>query len=372
MGRGSYFGDWVPYVSVAQRRLQAERKAAALRKKGQICRPVAIEGRTIARSVWGKAWCDNLEAYSDYANRLPRGRTYVRNGSVIDLRIDAGKVKALVSGSEVYRVEIDVHPLEAALWKAIVEESTGKVDSLIEVLQGRLSKAVMEVVTRRGTGLFPLPRQLGFRCSCPDAASMCKHVAATLYGVGARLDAEPELLFRLRHVEPHDLIRQIGDLAAPALPAAQGQLEGADLSALFRIDLDDAPAGTAAMPPGPAAPGVPAAQSPPADSSSAGGRPRKKLKAAGPAIPAISAIPAPSAAPAVPKVIKTAGAEKKRAKTVTAGELIARGVPRHMIHAWLVSGVLLATAQRGTYRTTQQTETKIKGYVARGGHLPVL
>jgi uncharacterized Zn finger protein len=358
MARESYFGDWAPYVPVAQRRLQAERKAAALKKKGQICKPVAIEGRTIARSVWGKAWCDNLEAYSDYANRLPRGRTYVRNGSVIDLRIDAGKIKALVSGSEVYRVEIDVHPLEAALWKAIVEESTGKVDSLIELLQGRLSKAVMEVVTRRGTGLFPLPRQLGFRCSCPDAASMCKHVAATLYGVGARLDAEPELLFRLRHVEPNDLIRQIGDLAAPALPtAAQGQLERADLSALFGIDLDDAPAGTAATPPRPVVvPDMPAAQSPPSDSSPTGRRPGKKPKAA------IPVILAPSSTPAVPKAAKAAVAEKKRAKTVTAGELIARGIPRHMIQAWLGSGVLLATAQRGEYRTTQQTEAKIKDY----------
>src|SRR5450755_2487615 len=157
MGRG-YFGDWAPYVSVAQRRRQAERKAAALVKMGQICQPVAIEGRTIARSFWGKAWCDNLEAYSDFANRLPRGRTYVRNGSVIDLRIDTGKVNALVSGSEVYRVELSVHRLEATMWNAIVKECTGKVASLIEVLQGRLSNAVMEVVTRQGKGLFPLPR----------------------------------------------------------------------------------------------------------------------------------------------------------------------------------------------------------------------
>src|SRR5690349_14360754 len=114
MGRGD-FGGWAPYVPVAKRRLQAERKVAALRKKGQVCNPVTLEGRMIARSFWGKSWCDNLEAYSDFANRLPRGRTYVRNGSVIDLRIDAGKVSALVSGSEVYRVEISVHPLEARL-----------------------------------------------------------------------------------------------------------------------------------------------------------------------------------------------------------------------------------------------------------------
>ena len=353
MGRGD-FGDWAPYVPVAQRRLQAERKAAALKKKGRICKPVVIEGRTIARSFWGRAWCDNLEAYSDFANRLPRGRTYVRNGSVIDLCIEAGKVSALVSGSEVYRVEIGVQPLEAATWQAIVRESTGQVASLIELLQGRLSKAVMEIVTRRGTGLFPLPRQLGFRCSCPDAASMCKHVAATLYGVGARLDDEPELLFRLRHVEPQDLIRQIGDLPALASPAAQGRLERTDLSALFGIDLGDAPAAMAEPPPRAVAPGVAAQRSPPMELPA--GKRSGKRDTAGPVQPA---------APAVPAAAGTTRGQKNLGKTIKAGELIALGIPRHMIQAWLGSGVLLGTALRGVYRTTQQTEARIGAYVAR-------
>ena len=356
MGRSDY-GGWAPYVPVAQRRRQAERKAAALMKKGQVCRPVHIEGRAIARSFWGKAWCDNLEAYSDYANRLPRGRTYVRNGSVIDLRIDHGKVSALVSGSEVYRVEIGVQALEAAMWKAIVKESTGKVASLIEVLQGRLSKAVMEVVTRQGTGLFPLPRQLGFRCSCPDAASMCKHVAAVLYGVGARLDAEPELLFRLRQVEPHDLIRQVGDLPAMAAPA-EGRLERTDLSALFGIDLDEVPA-------------VPAAPAEPPPRAMAAGKAVKPSPSGEPpadrrpgARKAAGAVP--SSSPAVTAAAKKKpGARKEGGRTLKAAELIARGIPRHMIQAWLNSGVLLATTLRGAYRTTPQTEARIEAYLAR-------
>ncbi len=318
MGRGFYDG-WAPYVPVAERRRQAERKAAELKKKGQACQPVVIAGRTIARSFWGRSWCDNLEAYSDFANRLPRGRTYVRNGSVIDLRIDTGQVNALVSGSEVYQVEISVRPLEAAEWSVIVKECTGKVASLIEVLQGRLSNAVMEVVTRQGKGLFPRPRQLGFSCSCPDGASMCKHVAATLYGVGARLDNEPELLFRLRHVEPQDLIQQAGNLPAMGAPDAQGVLEGSDLSALFGIDLGG-------VPPEPAKPSLRAA--------------------------------APGAA-------KPKRAAMKAGKTFTASELIARGVPRHMIQAWLASGVLLRTPQRGAYQATPQTEARIRDYVAR-------
>jgi hypothetical protein len=233
-------GGWVPYVPVAERRRQAERMLASLKKKGRICQPVVIDGRAIARTFWGKNWCEHLESYSDYASRLPRGRTYARNGSVIDLQIAAGKISALVAGSDIYKVDISVQPIEQGLWQAILDECAGKVASLVELLQGRLSSAVMEVVARPGTGLFPVPQQIRFHCSCPDAASMCKHVAASLYGVGARFDSEPELLFRLRGVDPEQLIWQAGNLPA-ALPIAGAGLGDVDLSALFGIDLGEAP-----------------------------------------------------------------------------------------------------------------------------------
>jgi uncharacterized Zn finger protein len=244
MAYGNFYGGWAPYVSVAQKRRNAAREVAALKKRGKVCQGVTIEGRKIAGTFWGKAWCDNLEAYSDYENRLPRGRSYVRNGSVIDLAIEKGKVSALVSGSDLYRIEIGVQPLKAAQWKNVVRECGGKIDSLIELLQGRLSQAVMQVVTRKD-GLFPTPREITFRCSCPDSASMCKHIAATLYGIGARLDHQPELLFQLRHVDPQDLIQH-----APSFPAATGpadsgrQLADSDLSKLFGIEIDDTPAAT--------------------------------------------------------------------------------------------------------------------------------
>ncbi len=325
------FGDWAPYVPVAQRKRQALQKMAALNKKGHSCQPVTIEGRTIASSFWGKAWCDNLESYSDYASRLPRGRTYLRNGSVIDLRIEPGKVQALVSGSEIYRVEIAVQPLEVTRWQAIVRECSGKVASVVELLQGRLSKAVMETVTRPGQGLFPQPRQISLRCSCPDAAVMCKHVAATLYGVGTRLDSGPELLFRLRHADPLELIRQAGQVPALASASLPGALEGADLSALFGIDLGDA----AAAP----APNVNSRQH----------------EAAAP----LSTVPTQGAASAAP-------GRRSHGKTVTASELLARGVARHMIHYWIARGVLLRTDERGVYRTTAETESRIAAYTARG------
>ena len=184
------FYGFRPYVPVAQRRWQAQKETAKLTKSGRVVSPIVIEGRKIAQNFWGKAWCDNLERYSDFESRLPRGRTYVRNGSVVDLQIERGKVEALVSGSEIYKVKVDVDVAAPARWKAICRDCAGSIGSLIELLQGKLSKNVMERVCREADGLFPAPPEIKMSCSCPDWADMCKHVAATLYGVGARLELQ--------------------------------------------------------------------------------------------------------------------------------------------------------------------------------------
>lgn len=232
------YGGWAPYVSVAERRLLAEREIAKLRKKGRQLEPVMIEGRAIARTFWGKAWCDNLESYRDFAYRLDRGRSYVRNGLVIDLRIAEREVSAMVSGSEVYQIAIGIDSVTKPQWKSICKDCAGGIDSLVELLQGRLSQPVMERMCRQGVGLFPKPREIHFKCSCPDYASMCKHVAAVLYGVGARLDREPGLLFRLRAVDEKDLVSGL-DQALPAKKAPVGGkvLEADDLSAMFGLDM---------------------------------------------------------------------------------------------------------------------------------------
>ncbi|MBK8870787.1 MAG: SWIM zinc finger family protein [Elusimicrobia bacterium] len=235
----SWYGGWRPYVSVAERRRKAVQTAERLGKKGQALAPVQIRGRGIADTFWGQAWCRNLESYSDYSNRLPRGRTYVRNGSVIDLTVDPGSVKALVMGSELYRITVTIAPLNKSLWEKIRRECGGKIASLLELLQGRLSQSVMETVSRKGEGLFPSPKEIKLSCSCPDWADMCKHVAATLYGVGARLDHKPELLFQLRKVDHQELIMDAGS----ATTLTQGQtsdssLATADLTTVFGIDID--------------------------------------------------------------------------------------------------------------------------------------
>ncbi len=245
MGYG--YGGWAPYVPVAERRRRAEREMAKLRKKGHPVSPVRIEGRTIARTFWGKAWCDNLESYRDYENRLLRGRTYVRNGSVVDLQIAPRQVKAMVSGSAIYTVTISITTLPEARWLSLCQGCAGGVDTLVELLQGRFSKAVMERLCRQETGLFPTPSEIRFSCTCPDAAWMCKHVAAALYGVGARLDETPELLFRLRDVDEKDLLASV-DPAVPLTsiePAAANILADEDLSVLFGLDM----AGGESLPP---------------------------------------------------------------------------------------------------------------------------
>jgi len=240
---------WRPYVSVAERRAQARRKMEKLRKKGQTVSPVTIAGRTIVTTFWGKAWCDNLERYSDYENRLPRGRTYVRNGSVIDLQIAPGKVKAMVSGSDIYNVAVTVTPVSKARWKSICRDCSGAIDSVVELLQGRLSKGVMERICRQTHGLFPSPNEIKLSCSCPDWAEMCKHVAAVLYGIGARLDQQPELLFRLHDVDEKELIANAGRaLPMPGKAPAGSKALSADedLAELFGLEIakttEDGPA----------------------------------------------------------------------------------------------------------------------------------
>lgn len=230
---------WKPYVSAPERRRKAERGVQKLSKKGHPVSPVVVAGRTITRTFWGKSWCDNLEGYSDYANRLPRGRTYVRNGSVLDLQIAPGEVQALVSGSEIYRVAVKVSVVPKARWTSICTDCAGGIDSLVELLQGRFSKGVMERICRQKTGLFPAPAEIQFSCSCPDWASMCKHVAAVLYGIGARLDDRPELLFHLRRVDEKDLIATAGSglPVSKTAPAADRVLAADGLSELFGLEM---------------------------------------------------------------------------------------------------------------------------------------
>lgn len=247
-----------PFVSASERREKARYQAARLTKAGHRLNPVQLEGRTIAHTFWGKAWCQNLESYSDYQNRLPRGRSYLRNGSVLDLQIQRGKILATVQGSSLYQQTISIKPLKPAIWKRIKSECAGKIDSLIELLKGRLSDAVMRVITRPGDGLFPQPSEIKLHCDCPDWAGMCKHVAAALYGVGARLDQNPDLLFTLRGVDHLELVGQAGcgDTLVPSTGTGAKTIKAEDLGAIFGIEIAE----VAPLPAAASSPKVPASR----------------------------------------------------------------------------------------------------------------
>ena len=238
----SYYYGWKPYVPVAEQRKKAAREMAKLRKSGGAPTPVTLPGRKIATTFWGEAWCNNLESYSDFSNRLPRGKSYLRNGRLLDLQVNGGDVSAMVSGSRPrpYKVTVTVAPIPKARWNAIRNDCAGSIDSLVELLQGRLSAAVMERVCRQKTGLFPAPGEIKLACSCPDWASMCKHVAAVLYGIGARLDERPELMFKLRAVDERQLIAAAaqGRTLGKTMPPNAKVLDGDDLTALFGLEME--------------------------------------------------------------------------------------------------------------------------------------
>jgi uncharacterized Zn finger protein len=333
--RGGYgdYGGFAPYVPVAARRAEAQRHAQAQKKEGIALSPVELLGNKIASSFWGKSWCQNLEAYSDYANRLPRGRTYVRNGSVIDLQVHKGEVRAKVSGSSIYTTTIRVKPIADTAWKALVTRHASGVSSVVDLLQGRLPKSLLEALADRASGLFPSPREIDLACSCPDWASMCKHVAAALYGVGARLDTSPELFFVLRGVEVTDLAARGArvDFAV----ATEGDLAGADLGALFGIELDGAAEA-------PATKGAAATRKPKRTSTTAGSRVSKPLAAPPPAL-----LPAP----AKPRTRTARAAQPSAAaETVTRASLLASGMTARAIAAWVRSGALEPIGDAATYR----------------------
>jgi len=243
----NYYDDDYRKPTVAELRAQAEKKIRTLKVSGLKPEPVPAGSRNgaIAKSFWGKAWCKNLEAYSDYEYRLPRGRSYVRNGAVVDLKIEAKTVTAMVNGSELYELTVNIDPLSPEKWAALKAKCQGKIGSLIELLQGKLSNEIMSLVADKEAGLFPQPNEIHFDCNCPDWADMCKHVAAALYGVGVRLDTAPELLFKLRGVDQSELIA-LDDAASEITTSKSSRrrrtLDTDAVSDVFGIELDEVPA----------------------------------------------------------------------------------------------------------------------------------
>jgi len=225
------YGGWgfsPRYVSVGERKRKAEKHLATLRKKGVVLDPVTLEGRALARSWWGTHWNKNLERYADYSNRLSRGRSYVRSGAVLDLKIREGLIQAMVAGSErkPYDVKITIERLDPGKWKTLVEKASGRIETVSGLLEGVFPHELADLFFEKSEGLFPNPKEIHFACSCPDYASLCKHVAAALYGTGARLDKQPALFFALRNVDMSELVGKAAAHAAERLLSKAGTASG--------------------------------------------------------------------------------------------------------------------------------------------------
>lgn len=219
---------------------RVQREIAKRRARGEALQPLEApqKSRHLCQSFWGQAWCRHLANYQHYEARLPAGRSYLRQGKVLDLTVEPGTLSAVVAGTELYDTLIHIRPLAADRWQEIVQASQGQVNSLLDLLTGKLGDGLMQVLSHPEDGLFPQPGEIRFDCSCPDHADLCKHAAAVLYGAGILLDAQPQLLFTLRGVDQADLLSTARESSAAGLSQAS-ELEGTDLSALFGIDLDE-------------------------------------------------------------------------------------------------------------------------------------
>jgi len=232
--------NYKEYVPVARKKENAAKQVEKLLKKDADLSPVTIEGRKIAKTWWGAAWCKNLESYADFSNRIERGSAYIRNGFVVDLKIHEGLVTGQVIGTRLYTVRISIDLLDERVKTNIIEMIGRRIDSVSDMIEGKFPNELGELFLTQKKGLFPSPKEIHMDCSCPDMAYMCKHVAAVLYGVGARLDQDPLLFFKLRGVDANAFIKasiddKIGSLLKNAGKATKRVIKNADLSEIFGV-----------------------------------------------------------------------------------------------------------------------------------------
>lgn len=234
---------WYDYSDYQESKEDVAREIAARQKRGEVFEAVVTpKGNKLAVSFWGLAWQRHLEGYADYESRLPRGRSYLRQGKVYNLAISEGEVTAEVAGSAIYDVIIKIKPLKKTHWEDLKTKCAGQIGTLLDLLGGKLGDGVLKVITDRDDGLFPSPKEIKINCNCPDPAGLCKHAAAVLYAVGLKFDAEPGLFFKLRAVNPQELLALAKDVVALEPAAGDAKvIADDDISALFGIEMGDLP-----------------------------------------------------------------------------------------------------------------------------------
>ncbi|MDR7539960.1 MAG: SWIM zinc finger family protein [Armatimonadota bacterium] len=161
-----------------------------------------IKVKRFGATWWGQRWIEALEHLGyTYAARLRRGRSYARQGRVHDLDVEGGEIRALVTGSRPrpYQVTIRVAALADRVWEKAIEVMARRAAFAARLLTGQMPQEIDQAFRSAGGSLFPeSTRDLSTRCTCPDWANPCKHVAAVHYVLGEAFDRDPFLLFELR------------------------------------------------------------------------------------------------------------------------------------------------------------------------------
>lgn len=235
-----YDNQWGEYISVGQRAETAVKHAE--KKLGKKNVQPAAKGRLKCNNFWGKAWLKHIRNLGDFEGRLTRGSAIAGNGTIAHLAITKGRIDAIVGGSEVYDISVDIVPLSRKRWNAIKEKSRGEIGSVVELLQGKFSDAVMQSLVDVKTGLFPDSNEFDLGCSCPDYVRLCKHLAGVLFAVGMRLDEKPELLFTLRGVDASELIETAADVRIASSTTDARTLNESDIAGVFGIEMQAEPA----------------------------------------------------------------------------------------------------------------------------------
>ena len=197
------------YTTVASLKARAARATKTLKD----AEPVIPHPHTrkMCLTWWGQEWCNNLESYADYRSRLERGRRYVRSNTVVDLKIFANQVKAKVQGTDLYEVTVDFAKPKPADIEKIKKLTGNRIANVEMLLKGNFPDELKELFTQNKPGLFPTPEEIKFDCDCLDWADMCKHVAAVMYGIGIRIDADPLQFFKLRGIDIDEFLTQVVD-----------------------------------------------------------------------------------------------------------------------------------------------------------------
>ena len=212
-----------------------------LQDEGRVLHPAKADGKKIAKSFWGYSWVRHIESYQDYESRLPRGRSLLRNNAVLDLTITGNQAEALVFDQELYEIRIIMEPVDPAQLKQIQTLCAGKINSLLDLIQGNLSEDILQILSDPEKGLFPRYDEIRFICNCLDDSILCKHAAAVLYGIGPVLDQKPDLFFSLRGIDYSMLFSGIDAEKITDDPQTSDQtaaFHDIDLEKTFGIELD--------------------------------------------------------------------------------------------------------------------------------------